>query len=418
MRVMLFRNEIEFDRAEPEAALAQVPSGPAVFALRGASGEPYLNRTADLRRRLRKLLLPAPAQSRRLQLARLVRRIGWTETASEFGAQVLLYRAASAVFGAEASRRMRLRAPFFLRMGMRNRFPRVWVTNTLAPSAMADLFGPFPSRHAAERYAEEVLDLHLLRRCFQDLEPDPEFPGCLYSEMKKCLAPCFGGCSDERYGAEAAAVHAFLRTRGQSLLDAIAGEREEASGRLDFEAAAAAHGRWQKVQTVAKAAPEPAVALAAQHGLIVQASPEPDEVELYLLREGVLAGPARFSMLAIQLPNESSGSTSLFAHPAAHRPLALDGEAGQEPTPEDRLTEALAGLEQARKPADKALLADHQALAARWYFRPQAKREGELLLAEAGRVPLKALLRACARVYRASMDRHAERGAPAPTAAG
>ncbi len=413
---MLFRHEIAFDPIEPESALAQVPSGPAVFALRGVSGEPYLNRTADLRRRLRKLLLPAPAQSRRLQLARLVRRIGWTETASEFGAQVLLYRAASAVFGAEASRRMRLRAPFFLRMGMRNRFPRVWVTNTLAPSAMADLFGPFPSRHAAERHAEEVLDLHLLRRCFQDLEPDPEFPGCLYSEMKKCLAPCFGGCSDERYRAEAAAVHDFLRTRGQSLLDSIAGEREAASERLDFEAAAAAHGRWQKVQAVAKAAPEAAGALAAQHGVLVQASAEPDEVDLYLLREGVLAGPASFSMLAIQLPNESSGSTSLFAHPAAHRPLALGGEAaGREPAPEDRLREALDALDASRRPADKALLADHQALVARWYFRPQAKREGELLLAEAGQVPLKALLRACARVYRASMDRHAE---PASTAAG
>ncbi len=411
---MLFNHEIEFDPGEPEAAFARLPAAPAVFSLRGEAGEPYLNRTADLRRRLRKLLLPAPAQSRRLQLARLVRRIGWTETASEFGAQVLLYRAAAALFGAEAARRMHLRAPFFLRMGMRNRFPRAWVTNTLAPSAMADLFGPFPSRHAAERYAEEVLDLHLLRRCFQDLDPDPEFPGCLYSEMRKCLAPCFGGCSDERYTAEAAAVHAFLRTRGQSLLDTSAGEREAASERLDFEAAAAAHGRWQKVNAVARSAPELAGALAAQHAAIVQACSEPDEVELYLLKEGILAGPERFSMLAIQLPNESSGSTSLFAHPAAHRPVALGGEAGHEPTPEDRLTKALHSLENDRKPADKALLADHQALVARWYFRPQTKREGELIAAEAGRIPAKALLRACARVYRAQIDRNAVPALSAP----
>ena len=148
---MLFQNEIEFDRAEPEITLARLPAAPAVFSLRGEAGEPYLNHTADLRRRVRKLLLPAPAQSRRLHLARLVRRVAWTATASDFGARMLLYRATMAAFGDQGAQRMRLRAPFFLRMGMSNRFPRLWVTNALAASAVADLFGPFPSSHAAER---------------------------------------------------------------------------------------------------------------------------------------------------------------------------------------------------------------------------------------------------------------------------
>ncbi len=409
----IFPHEIAFDPQAPGSALTQLPSRPAVFALSGSTGEPYLNRTADLRRRLTKLLTPAPAQSKRLQLAGLVRRILWAETASEFSAQLLLYRASVAAFGERAEKRMHLHAPYFVRMGMRNRFPRVWVTNAIALSSAEDLFGPFPSRNAAERYAEQVLDLHLLRHCFQDLDPDPAFPGCIYSEIKKCLAPCYGGCSDERYSEEAAAVYAFLQTNGQSLLDALARERERASEALDFEGAAAVHARYEKAQSVGALTTELTRALSSQHAVLVQPGVEPDQVALYLVQGGNTTGPVAFSVLGMRLPNEQSGSSSLFAHPAALAavPLEAAGPAGQ-PTPDSRLRDAMKELEApetARQPAGKQELWAHQALLARWYFRPQAKREGEIVFAEpgAGSVALKPLMRACARVYRAHVERHA-----------
>ena len=406
----IFLHEIAFDPQSPGSTLAQLPSRAAIFALSGSTGEPYLNRTADLRRRLTKLLMPAPVQSKRLQLAGLVRRILWAETASEFGAQLLLYRASMAAFGERAEKRMHLHAPYFVRMGMRNRFPRLWVTNAVALSAADDLFGPFPSRNAAERYAEQVLDLHLLRHCFQDLDPDPKFPGCIYSEMKKCLAPCYGGCSDARYSEEAAAVHAFLRTGGRSLLDSLATERERASEALDFEAAAAVHTRHEKVQAVAALTTDLTRPLGKQHALLVQPGVEPDQVELYLVQGGNVTGPVTFSVLGMRLPNEQSGSSSLFAHPAALAavPLEAAGQGGQQ-TPDTRLREALVALEAARQPASKQEVCAHQALLARWYFRPQTKREGEIVFVEPGAesVALKPLLRACARVYRAHVERHA-----------
>ncbi len=415
---MLFPHEIEFDPQAPEAALVCLPDRPAVFALRGAAGEPYLNRTADLRRRLTKLLTPAPAHSRRLQLAALVRRIAWTEAASDFSAQLALYRASAAVFGERAAQRLHLRTPYFLRMGMRNRFPRLWVTNTLSPGAADNLFGPFPSRQAAERYSEQVLDLYMLRRCFQDLDPDVTFPGCIYSEMKRCLAPCYGGCSDARYIEEAAAVHAFLRTRGASLLSILVEQRDCASEVLNFEAASSAHARYIKVEAVAALATDIAGPLGGQHAILVQPSIEPDQVDLYLLKSGVFTGPVRFSVLGMRLPNEQSGSSSLFAHPAVYSAVPLESLSGAggslaPETPDTRLREALALLASQRNgvppDADRQMLCDHQGLFARWYFRPQAKREGELVFAERedGIVPVKPLLRAVARVYRAHAERHA-----------
>ncbi len=409
---MLFPHEIDFDPAVPEQTLAQLPAGPAVFCLRGETGEPYLNSTADLRRRLRKLLTPSAAQSRRLQLASLLRRISWAETASSFAAQFLLYRATVAAFGEKAALRLHLRAPFFLRMGMRNRFPRLWVTNALTSSAMDDLFGPFPSRHAAERYAEEVLDLHLLRRCYPDLTPDPRFPGCIYSEMNRCLAPCYGGCSEERYAAEAEAVHAFLLTQGGSLLDRLTGERDRASESLDFELAASKHARVQKAQLVTDNAPDIAGSLACQRGVLVQPSVAPDSVDLYLLHSGTFQGPASFSLLGMRLPNEQSGSTSLFAHPASFAPIPLGSSSPGSQVPEDRLRASLGALEARRCPPTKQELSDHQAMLARWYFRPQAKRDGELVFAENGSLPIKNVLRTCARVFQKQAERSGTMYAP------
>jgi excinuclease ABC subunit C len=414
----LFSEQLEFDPSDPAASLTRLPPRAAVFSLRGATGEPYLNRTSDLRRRVTRLLTPAPAQSKRLQLAALVRKIAWVETASEFSAQWCLYRAALAAFGTRASKRLHLRNPYFVRMGMHNRFPRLWVTNSITSAAASDLFGPFPSRNAADRYTEQVLDLFLLRRCFPDLEPDPEFPGCIYSEMKKCLAPCYGGCSEARYDEEARAVHAFLATRGDSLLTAIAQERDRASEALDFEGAAAAHARYGKVESVTTAVPELAHALATQYGVLVQPSIQPDHVDLYLLHRGIFAGPVQFSVLGMRLPNEQSGSSSLFAHPAALLPVPLgpiDPEGADLQTPDERLRKTLEALEAGSAPPSKQELCDHQALLARWYFRPQTKRDGELVLAppteSTTRLPSlrKTLLRAIARVYRA----HVERTAPA-----
>ena len=59
-----------FEAGGAEEILRSVPAGPGVFALRlvREGDEPYLTRTADLRRRMRRLLDPPESQSKRLNL--------------------------------------------------------------------------------------------------------------------------------------------------------------------------------------------------------------------------------------------------------------------------------------------------------------------------------------------------------------
>ena len=193
---------------------------------------------------------PLQRHPRRLQLAGLVRRIEWQLTGSEFESLLTQFSLLEKVFGAKALERMHLRHPAFVRFLGSNPYPRVTVTHRPSLREADWAYGPFPSRAAAERFAEEMLKLFLLRRCTFELAPDPSYPGCVYSEMKMCLAPCFKGCTDERYAEESAAVESFLATRGESRSSLFAPSATRPRPNLAFESAAALHAQIQRVEAV------------------------------------------------------------------------------------------------------------------------------------------------------------------------
>jgi hypothetical protein len=411
---------LAFDPSNPAPTLAALPEEPGIFALFGAdpNAEPYLARTTNLRRRLKRFLDAKPTQTKRLRLTERVVRIEYTATGSDFESSLALYTATLEAFGDRARKRMRLHAPYFLRMTVKNRYPRVYVTNTITKATAGSLYGPFPSRGTAERFCDEALNLFLLRRCYPDLDPDPAFPGCVYSEMKMCLAPCFQGCTDERYAEEAAKVEAFLATRGQSLLDQLARERDAASEELDFEKAAAVHARIQKVEAVAALASDAVYPLAQLHAILIQPSSEPGHVALFELNAGLLTGPVLYNTLGMRLHNEQSGSSSLYTHPYALEAVPLqEGQtaaaiaAPVKDAPRDvleqRLRDAVAslnGVESKTKVANQTL-ADHLNLFARWYYRPEVKRVGEAVFFKPGELlPSKAILRGISRVFRGTLS--------------
>jgi hypothetical protein len=420
MAVPIELESLAFDPADARAALAQLPTSPAVFALYGeeAHAEPYIGRTPNLRGRLERLLQPSAKHPRRLQLAGRVRQIRWRLTGSEFESLLAQFSLLEKIYGPKALERMHLRHPAFIRFLGSNAYPRITVTNRPSQREADWAYGPFQSRATAERYAEEALKLFLLRRCTEELDPNPSHPGCVYSEMKMCLAPCYKGCTDERYGEEAAAVERFLATRGESKLVTLRTERDEASAGLEFEAAAALHAQVARVESVRALAPELVRPLSQLRAVILQASANPGEVAVFLYENGRLSGPAGFSTLGMRIQNEQSGSTSLFAHPMAIEaiPEATDSEAAQlETVPaeaasaapaklvrgalESRMEAALTALAQLSETPSPTLRQGHLALLKRWYYRPEAKRTGEIFFLDAeGSWPVKAMLRGVGRV--------------------
>jgi len=418
-----------FDPADPKAALGQLPQAQAVFALYGdnARAEPYIGRTPNLRARLERLLQPSAKHPRRLHLAGLVRRIEWQLTGSEFESLLAQFSLLDEIFGAKALERMHLRHPAFVRFLGSNPYPRITVTHRPSLREADWAYGPFPSRAAAERFSEEALKLFLLRRCTFELNPDPAYPGCVYSEMKMCLAPCYKGCSDERYAEESAAVQDFLATRGESRLVTLRAARDKASAELAFESAAALHAQVQRVEAVHALAAELVRPLSRLRAVILQASAQPDEVAVFLFENGRMRGPAGFSTLGMRIQNEQSGSSSLFAQPMAIE-ATPEGEHGSEGAREQedvkpmahnrlprgllesRLETALAELSATSAPPSATVRQAHLALLKRWYYRPEGRRTGEIFFPDAeDRLPAKAILRGIGRVAARALESAADR---------
>jgi excinuclease UvrABC nuclease subunit len=365
---------LEFLPDREAEVFASAPAAPAVFLLRGndAQAEPYVSKTANLRRRLQRLLGP-PDQSRRLNLRDRVHSIEYTATGSDFESGFLLYRALRMAFPKTYSDRLRLRFAPLLKLHLENEYPRASVTTRLGKLGGRNIYyGPFPSRTAAEKFANDSLDFFKMRRCVDDLHPDPQFPGCIYSEMKMCLAPCFKGCTDADYQAEVGRVQSYFDSSGESLVREITALREQASSSLDFENAAAMHAKVEKLKPVLGQLPEIVHRIDQLTAIMVQPSAVPESVTFFFVDGGLITGPLTFPIQATEHTKSQSMEarlqSALATHPRADSKTSLE-------------------------------TMEHLALLKRWFYR--STRAGEIFFADVkGGLPLRRLVRGIARVYR------------------
>ncbi|MGB8013170.1 MAG: hypothetical protein WCF68_16265 [Terriglobales bacterium] len=371
----MLTERIQF-RPEADAELfSAVAAAPAIFLLRGEdpNSEPYVSKTANLRRRLQRLLSAPEEHTRRLNLRHRVRSIEYTLTGSDFESGFLLYQVQRAAFPKTYANRLRLRFAPLVKLHLENEFPRASVTTRLGRISGKNVYyGPFASRLAAEKFMNDALDFFKMRRCVEDLHPDPQFPGCVYSEMKMCLAPCFRGCTDDEYRAEVTRVEHFLDSSGESLKRQMAAERDDASAKMEFETAAAIHSRLDKLTPVLQQLPEFVHRIDRGHAVIVQKSRQPESVALFRVDAGAIAGPQAFPISG----PEHTKTQSMEA----------------------RIQQALAAFPPSQ-PASAIERMEHLAILKRWCYR--GTRVGEIFFADAkGDLPMRRLVRGIGRVYK------------------
>ncbi len=345
---------------------AGFPATSAVFVLRGAdaSAEPYISKSSNLRKRLQRLLAPPESQSKRLNLRERVAVIEYTLTGSDFESMLVLYKTLREEFPHTYQKRLRLHPAPLIRLNLDNEYARAYVTNRLGRlTGRSVYYGPFRSRAVAEKFMNDSLDLFKMRRCTFDLNPDPAFPGCVYSEMKMCLAPCFKGCTDEAYAEEVTRVQAFFDSGGESLIAEIEAERDRLSADLDFEAAAERHMRLNKIKGVAALSDEICRRIDQLDAVIVQpaiqSAIQSKTVALFRFCKGELTGPEHF---AVETPADKQTATENTAN-----------------TPDQRLRECFARLIPAGAHS-AAQFMEELAMLKRWYYRTH--KTGEIVLAK------------------------------------
>jgi len=377
---------VEFDpvRADEDFFTA-LPPKPAVCLIetRAENAEPFLIRTQDLRRRLQRLLGLADPTSKRLNLRELARGIRYRLTGSKFEQALTYYQQAKQIFPKRYRKLARLRPPAVLKISLPSAYPRCYVTRSIAvdetglPTAGA-YYGPFPSRKSALAFSEQALDLFKVRRCQIKIRRDPTFPGCIYSEMKMCLAPCFAGCTKEEYDAEVQRLVQCLDTNGNSLRTSIEDDRERASSDLDFERAAQLHKRIEKLDAALRFRPELARRIADLDAVILQRSAEEQSIGVFGVHAGRLAEP--FFLHFAEIASQPRSAEHIFKD-------YLEGQ-----------TATAQNGENSPAPSATALrdeLGEHLALISRWFY--SNPRHGEIFFREKD-WPYRKILRACSRL--------------------
>jgi excinuclease UvrABC nuclease subunit len=321
-------------------------------------------------------------------------------TGSAFEQTLTYYRHAKQIFPKRYRDMLRLRPPAVLKVSLRNAYPRCFVTRRIpvdengAP-ASGVYYGPFASRRSAEAFAERALDFFKVRRCQIKIRRDPSFPGCLYSEMKMCLAPCFAGCTKEEYDAEVQQLVQFLDTSGGSLRSTMEQERERASGELDFERASALHKKIEKLDDVLRGRPELARRIQDLNAVILQRAAEEQTIGVYAVHGGRLAEP--FFLRFAEIASQPRSAEQIFRDHLENS--ALRSQTGNLSSEVER---AKGTEERFLTPDSKAFgttgrddLSEHLWLIARWYY--SNPREGEIFFREKD-WPYRRMLRACARL--------------------
>ena len=374
-----------FDAARDVEFFAALPSRPGVVRIEmREAGRPYLVRTADIRRAAQRLLGVPEVNSKRLNLREQAARILYRASGSKFEQTLTLYQQAREFLPDRYRELLRLRPPAVLKINLRNAYPRCHVTRRIRADE-GFYFGPFASRRSAEAFSEGFLDLFKIRRCQIKIRRDPNFPGCIYSEMKMCLAPCFAGCTKEEYDAEVALVVETLDTAGDALTGKVEREREAASEALDFERASALHKRLEKVEAALRGLPELARRVDELDAVILQRANDEKTIAVFPLVGGTLAEPIFLNFA--ELSSQPRSVEAILRQALHSQPAALPRPSKESGAGDWRKRYGLR--------AGPAELAEHLSLVARWFY--SKPRDGEILFREDD-WPYRRILRACSRL--------------------
>jgi excinuclease ABC subunit C len=186
------------------------------------------------------------------------KRIEWEYVPSEFGALLLEFRQIKRWRPLYNVEHKRDRQYCFIKLTS-DAAPKLLVTaSVIADGAL--YYGPFRGRARVTEAVRELSDLLELRDCasrtpihFAD-QPDlfdyTAAPLCIRAELRRCLAPCAGRCTEAQYAGQADLARRFLEGEADRPLAILHDRMRRAAERLDFEYAGTLRDRAARLEAV------------------------------------------------------------------------------------------------------------------------------------------------------------------------
>lgn len=236
-----------FERPPLAEKAAKLPEQPGVYIYRDAAGTVlYVGKAVSLRARVRSYFTGAQPDKVQAMLAKAAD-LDFIVTASETEALIL------------ESNLIKEHRPHyniilkddksypFIKVTVNEEFPRVFLTRRQVKDG-ARYFGPYPSGAAVNETLRVLKKIFPLRSCsqtrFKNRRP------CLNYHIGRCLGPCTGNVSPERYQAMVREVCLFLEGRHEDLVKKLAAQMDEAAAELQFERAAELRDQLQAMEKV------------------------------------------------------------------------------------------------------------------------------------------------------------------------
>lgn len=181
----------------------------------------------------------------------------------------------------------------YLAVTLGDDFPRVTVTRNLQIEG-AKYFGPYTRAKALRKTLDTLRRLFPLRTCRGKKPGRKSGSPCLYFSIGKCLAPCRGEVSREKYRKVVDELLDFMGGKGEKIIERLGREMEEASRNLHFEKAALLRDKIKAASSILEK--QKVVSLRKSHFDVVGVYRDESDVyfRVFFVREGKLIGSRGF----------------------------------------------------------------------------------------------------------------------------
>ena len=231
---------------------------PGVYRMVAADGEIlYVGKSKRVRSRLLSYFRCAYPEDKGARILREASGIEWEYTPSEFAAlleELRLIKRFRPRFNVAMKRDAR---HFCFIKVTRGPAPKLLVVRGASEDACA-YYGPFQGAMRVQEAVRELNDALSLRDCALDqrihfadqheLFQLARTPGCIRYEVRKCLGPCVGGCTEGEYTERVALARKFLDGADDGPIERLRTEMEASSARLEFERAASLRDKVRRLE--------------------------------------------------------------------------------------------------------------------------------------------------------------------------
>ncbi|NWF56360.1 MAG: excinuclease ABC subunit UvrC [Syntrophaceae bacterium] len=294
-----------------EEQIQSLPTSPGVYLMKDQAGKVlYIGKAKNLRSRVRTYF--GKAGDARLSLRFLMPKVRQVETILTDTEKEALILENTLIKKHKPRHNIDLKDDktyFSLKFSLQEKFPKLTLVRRVKKDG-ARYFGPYASSMAVKETLRILRDLFPLRSCSDANFRNRSRP-CLNYQIKKCLGPCCGLVSPEKYADLVQEVILFLEGKNSQLIHLLRERMMAASEDLNFEEAARVRDQIAAIEQTLEKQKAVSQTPNDQDVFAFHRRGNAWEFQVLFFRRGILVGNKSFHFSRLNLPEVEALSAFL-----------------------------------------------------------------------------------------------------------